>query len=118
MNTSGWPPPRKITAYELALIERLLIGKPEGGERWLSQIKDAEVCQTDGEGTIFFKDALHLAGKLRTAIVNGQYKDADGVTVCYLLHITEDQISELETYKESGSPIIRRPHPSEIEVFH
>jgi hypothetical protein len=117
MNSSSWPPPRTITEYELALVERLLVGKPEGWEQWLEQARGAEVCQTDGEGTIFFKDALHLASKPRSKLIHGECKDVDGTSIGYVLHIVDDRLLELEIYTGAPWPIIRRPHPNEIEVF-
>lgn len=42
-------------------------------------------------------------------VVEGEYLDEDGVPICIVLHIRDDQFWELEIFKADGGKIINTP---------
>lgn len=101
---------RKIALNEVKLIERIL-----------SIIKDKNISRTtnvvreiDGEGSIKFSKMGHNINKppQKALPVEAQFQDIDGIFIHAILFVVDDEVDELEIYKDDGSPVMSKPHPN------
>ena len=48
-------------------------------------------------------------------LVEGEYRDEDGVPICVVLHVRDGQLWELEVFKADGGKIIQQPRAELFE---
>lgn len=112
-------PPRKLSASEAKLIDRLLEKDFPGRDAIVEQIKAARVEQIDTDGSLkFFVDSnVNAVTKFRIP-TEGRFEDTDGTAIHLLLHVVNGKIDELEVYKDDSSSVISMPDPKHLTLFH
>jgi hypothetical protein len=115
MNTT---PFRQLDNTERRVIQALLVPYFPGRDALSQQLEDSLVRLIDQDGSLEFQVRSPIrATEVKYAVpTEATYVDSDGVTVHLLLHVVDDQLKELEIYKEDGSKPIRLPDPSELRV--
>jgi hypothetical protein len=112
---------RALKQYESAVIERLLEKPFRGRDELRSQISRSRVkaCEYDDQyGSIEFEVEGSPEAKVTQRVpVDARANDSDGVPVEFLLHVVDGVVRELEIYKADGSPILKHPAASDLEVF-
>ena len=107
---------RRIKANEMALLQRIAF---KGDlESQLSRLKTADVEELDEEGSIrFVREDRMITKPQKKCPVEAQFQDKDGVYVHALLFTLEDEVDELEIYKDDGSKIESFPASDEWELI-
>jgi hypothetical protein len=128
---------RESNQSERALLMHLLRGDVKGKAEILEQISSMEVMQISPTGSLRLRSPGPLAivkdidapspRANDNIIVEGFYDDEDpsqknNVRIARLvrlaLHVTDGRISELEVYKEDGSPILTSPFEIDLSKVH
>jgi hypothetical protein len=111
---------RPPTAAEAEIIQRLVAADFPGKKEIANQLRNYQVRRIDDEGSL----KLGLTGdapaaKIEKRIpVEAEAPDSDGIHVHFLLHVSDDRFAtELEIYKDDGTPIKRLPRADELEVI-
>ena len=108
---------RPLTALERGYIERLLTADFPGRDGVAHQVTSALARRIDDQGSVeLVAQNDTRASVLKRVPVEGESVDSDGVPICFLLHVVDARVRELEIYKADGSPIIRMPSPDQVEV--
>jgi hypothetical protein len=115
---------RSPNAIEWAVIKRLLEKNCPGRNELLGQLDGLEVKTIDEEGSLSLK-VNPLAAPAETKdrmVAEGYYSDEDvssseGPQIHVLLHVVNGRLSELEIYKDDGSPI-KKPPLAENLIFY
>ncbi len=111
--------PRRLNEIERQLIGRLLEANFPGRDTLLEQVDHSLVTPFDTDGSLSFDVQTTVAANVTWRVpTEGEFKDADGVTIHVLLHVVNGFINELEIFKEDGSAVVRMPNPSELQVIH
>lgn len=109
---------RELTDYENKLVDRLLSEGFDGRDAISAQVRASRVKQIDKEGSLEFQVSGGSAVTSGFRIpVEGWFEDTDGMLVHVLLHVVSGRISELEIYKDDGSPIVQMADPSRLTIF-
>jgi hypothetical protein len=128
---------RGIDSRERALLMHLLRGEFQGKAEILEQMKSVEVMRISLEGSLRLrsggplaevKDSDSPSPRANDHIpVEGFYDDeaADSTSFFHVarlvrlaLHVTGGKISELEIYKEDGTPILTDPYEIDLSRVH
>ena len=117
------PTYRPLSEWERRLVLRLLSIAFPGRDELLIQLQDA-VCTTlreDGghleNGSLFFRTTSPTMASVKKGVpTEGEAKDADGITIHYLLHVYQGRIGGLEVFKEDFSKVLRHAEPDELQV--
>jgi hypothetical protein len=112
---------RALTRVEHAIIERLLEEPFPGRDELRAQITGSRVKPIkeydDNYGSLEFEiRAGPKAAVVERVPVDAVALDVDGVPIEFLLHVVDGLVRELEVVKADGSPIVRRPRASDLEV--
>ena len=110
---------RKLSPIEESLIKRLLTAEFPGWKEVSQQLENCRVRVVDTEGSLEIQTNVKApaAAVEKTIPVEAQVTDEDGISVHFLLFVSNGYVSELEIYKDDGSPIRRLPAPEEFEVI-
>ena len=110
---------RKPTAMERNLFNHLLDTQFEGKTEIAKQLDNCEVRTIDEEGSLELRpsDANGLAPVEKTIPIEAEGIDEDGVCIHWLLHVRKGIVTELEVYKDDGSPIKRMPHLGALKII-
>jgi hypothetical protein len=114
--------PRRLTKTEEEYLEKLLEPEFPGRIELQSQLPKSLV-QTiadsgDHRGSIEFRVGSGPQAPVGWRVpVEARAKDEDGTPIYYLLHVVNGFLKELEILRVDGNPIMRPPHPSELEVM-
>lgn len=112
---------RRLRPHESAIMERLLQDPFPGRDELRAQIARSRVKSIDEYqdqyGSIEFEVKTGRKAKVSQRVpVDGRANDVDGVPIEFLLHVVNGTVTELEIYKADGSPILRQPPASELDV--
>jgi hypothetical protein len=114
---------RAPSEREMALLHRLLGVPFLGRDELVQQLSDLRVRRIDEDGSFALLVTKGVRAPVRERIpVEARYKDVDvepenGPYVYALLHVVDGRMTELEIFKEDGSPIIEQPNPETLEVI-
>ncbi len=110
---------RKPTPTEAKIMQRLLAADFIGREEVAKQLDGCRVRIIDEEGSLALEpnDAAKPASVKKRIPVEAEAVDEDGIHVHLLLHVVNGLATELEVYKDDGSPIRRMPGPDDLEVI-
>ncbi len=113
------PPYRLMSDYEASLLARLLDLDFDGRDAIVQQVRNAKVREIDEFGSIEFKvdENAQRAAVTQRVPVEGEANDSDGVPIWVMLFVVDGRIDELEICKADGTPIVRKPLPSDLEVL-
>jgi hypothetical protein len=102
-----WRPP---TAFEAAILGKLLSADFPGRPELLAQVSAALVRQIDRDGSLEFDAESSAAASVKRRIpIEAQAKDLDGIWIHDLLHVVGGRVKELEFYKDDSSKILQMP---------
>jgi hypothetical protein len=107
---------RPLTSSERELIDRLLEPDFPGRDQLREQLTTARAVEIEDGGLSFICDTTVRAPVKSRVPTEGEYQDADGVTVHLLLHVVDGILRELEIFKDDSSPVVNKPVPSTIDV--
>lgn len=103
---------RKLTNNERELVKLILDAKGEPIE-FVDEVKTI-----DTEGSLKFSHHGVFADKEHKKFpVEAQSRDTDGVWIHALLFLIDDEVDELEFYKDDSSSIRSMPTPKDWEII-
>ena len=112
---------RSPNAIELALLKKLLERDFPGRDSLLKQLDGLSVKTIDWEGSLSIRvHPLAPAAEVECRVVSeGCYCDEDGSLdegskVNVLFHVVQGKLTEIEIYKDDGSPIKKRPSAEDL----
>ena len=115
---SSEPSFRELTAWERQILDRLVQANFPGRDEVAEQMKNCLVRTLDEHGCLEFDIRTDLKVPIVRGIpVEAEGRDDDGVQICVLLHVVDGKVKELEIFKVDGSPMLRMPKASELDVF-
>jgi hypothetical protein len=109
---------REPTRTERDVVQRLLTADFRGKAEIARQLAIYRVRIIDEEGSLEFElnGAAKPAEVEKRIPVEAEALDEDGICIHILLHVVEGFVSELEVYKDDGSPIKRMPSSGDLEM--
>ena len=109
---------RQLRPDELAIIKKLVAGtvfERTGPEFDSLLVGDA---QDGGMGSLWFHKSSLEKRRFGTELAEGLFHDADGVPVSVGLYLDQfGDLFELDVWKVDFSPLIRYPHPNDLEII-
>ena len=115
---------RSPNTTEWALLKKLLERSFPGRDELSQQLDGLSVKTIDQEGSLSLKPAPMAARAevQQRDVAEGFYSDEDktsgeGPQVNVLLHVVEGRLTELEMYKDDGSPIKRSPSAESLKSY-
>jgi Domain of unknown function (DUF6984) len=113
---------RTLKPDESAIIERLLQDPFPGRDELRAQISRSRVKPVEEYGDQYGSLEFEVEGGPKAKVtqrvpVDARANDRDGVPIEFLLHVVDGVVRELEIYKADGSPIMKRPAASDLDVF-
>jgi hypothetical protein len=109
---------RDITVNELELLERLLFFRLS--EQMMSKHRGKKylVKEIDKNGSLKFIHEGNLSQLAQRKFpVEAQSLDKDNIYIHALLFLVNDEIDELEFYKDDSSSILQMPKPQDWEII-
>jgi len=114
------PGPRPLTEFEAQLLKKLLSVSFPGREELQQQALTAKVTTVLANGSpawLFSIDESTPLAIVRHRIpVEAKSSAVAGKTVHCLLHVVDGKLSEVEFFREDGSPIRKLPRVLDFEV--
>lgn len=117
IETPEWRP---LTDRERAIVDRLFTCDFIGRDELRPQL-DGLACKAvkkykDGYGSLEFRvEGRQSPTGMGCPLVEGEYRDEDGVPICIVLHVRDNQLWELEIFKADGGRIIQQPRAELFE---
>ncbi len=115
---------RSPSAIELALLKKLLERDFLGRDNLLRQLDGLSVKTIDEEGSLSIQvNPLAPPTEVNSRVVSeAYYCDEDGIScegakVNVLLHVVKGKLTEIELYKDDGSPIKKRPSAEGLTFY-
>jgi hypothetical protein len=109
---------REPTAFERALLERLLEADFTGKGELAILLRDVLVRTIDEDGGLQLESRIKGQAPVAKRVpVEAEGKDADGAIVHMLLHVDEGRPVELEFFREDAVRVKVIPHPSNFELI-
>lgn len=109
---------RQPTSQEEALLKRLLEANFPGRDELVQLLRDFQVRVIDDEGSLELRSqSAAIAPVVKRIPVEAEAKDRDGVDIHLLLHVVNGRPTELEIFKDDGSPVKQMPAPSAFELI-
>lgn len=110
---------RPLTDRERRLLDLLLTKPFPGRDEVAGQLQTAVARLVDKDGSLEFQTrGIMPLYSVRYAVpVEGEYSDIDGVPVHILLHAQGDLVTELEFFREDGSPVQSWPDLDSIMIY-
>ena len=109
---------REPTAFERALLERLLEADFIGRSELAILLRDVLVRTIDADGGLQLESRIKgQAPVVKKVPVEAEGKDEDGAIVHMLLHVDEGRPVELEFFREDAVTVKALPHPSDFELI-
>jgi hypothetical protein len=113
-------PLRAIREDEAAIIKKMVAGTPLV-RQVEHQIREMQVqnMPDGGMGSIkFYSGGPRSELRYGKEIAEAAFRDADGVPVSLSLSVDKaGELFELDVFKADGSPLVRYPAPSEVEII-
>jgi hypothetical protein len=114
------PDERPLSREEIALMEWLVDHGRSDASKYRSQIPKLRVVSRCGCGCPTIDLAIGESRKIGSShiIADGEAKSPEGAHVGIILHVREDEISELEVFSASGEDsVFTLPKPERITLF-
>lgn len=110
---------REMELRERRLVHRLLEPAFPGRNELREQLETARVRVVDDDGCLEFSITSSTEARQAKYAVpsEGEYEDADGITVHVLLHMVRGKAKELEFFREDGGRVKTWPDPDTLRVF-
>ena len=112
---------RSPNATELALLKKLLEKSFPSRDELLGQLDGLSVKTIDKEGSLSLRvNPLAAWAKVKDRIVaEGYYSESssEGPKVHVLLHVVKGKLTEIEIYKDDGSPIRKEPIAESLTLY-
>ena len=110
---------REMTDQERKLLSSLLARPFPGRDQIRDQVGSALVEQVDANGSLAFKiNSTVLCEDVKYAVpTEGEYLDADGMSVHILLHVIGDSVFSVEVYREDLKRLLNPIDIDKMEVF-
>lgn len=104
---------------ERRLFSALLAQPFPGRDEVAAQLQVTVVRTVDEDGSLEFqtRDAVPLRRVRHAVPIEAEYSDSDGGTVHVLLHAQGDNVTELEFFREDGTPVRSWPDAESIIAF-
>ena len=112
-----------LTAEQLAILEALLVKSFPGRDELAEQLVDLQAEELDAQGSLRFQVTGGPTAIVdKRVVVDARYSDLDthGDSTPYvnvLLHVVDGRLFILEVYKDDGSPVLKAPTPSELQIY-
>lgn len=109
---------RDPSDQEVELIRKLLAADFPGKTEVMKQLQSCRVRRIDSEGSLEIRPSAAAGPAVITKRipVEANAPDDDGVDVNVLLHVVDGFVTELEIYKNDGTPIRRMPRADDLNV--
>ena len=111
---------RAATASEEAILRKILLADVSTSAL-LAQLKDAKVATIDEYGSLTISPINATPDRMLARMVKlpaeAQAPDVDGIDVHFLIFEQGGWLSELQIYKDDGTPIRRAFSPDQLEVL-
>jgi hypothetical protein len=115
---------RSPSAIELALLKKLLERDFPGRDKLLGQFDGLSVKTIDKEGSLSIQvNPLASPAEAKSRVVSEAYYcdedeiSGEGPKVNVLLHVMEGKLTEIEIYKDDGSPIKKGPSAENLTFY-
>jgi hypothetical protein len=114
---------RSPNAIELALLKKLLERNFPGRDNLLQQLDGLSVKTIDEGGSLSIQvNPLGPPAEVNGRVVSeAYYCDEDGIRAGangnVLLHVVKGKLTEIEIYKDDGSPIKKRPSAEGLTFY-
>ena len=109
---------RALSSYERGILDRLLEADFPGRSQISEQLGKCLVRTVDKEGSLELHVQTDLKAEVKRRIpIEGEVEDADGILIHVLLHVVNGVVTELEVYKDTPSPIIKRPEAAKLRLI-
>lgn len=109
---------RNLNEWEKQFIWRLLSVEFPGRGEIAEQLRHSLVKTIDQEGSLSFEIQNEVVAPVEKRIpVEAEAKDTDGQIVHALLHVVQGRATELEIYRDDGSPPRHLPDPQDWEIL-
>ncbi len=109
---------REPTAFERALLARLLEANFPGKSELTALLRDVLVRTIDEDGGLQLESRINgQAPVVKRVPVEAQGKDEDGAIVHMLLHVDEGRPVKLEFFREDAVTVKVIPPPSNFELM-
>jgi len=116
---------RSPSAIELILLKKLLERDFPGRDNLLRQLDGLSVKTVDEEGSLSIQvDPLAPSAEVKRRVVSEAYYcdeddgiSSEGAKVNVLLHVVNGKLTEIEIYKDDGSPIKKRPSAEGLTFY-
>jgi hypothetical protein len=111
---------RELYPQEMALLVRLLQGKPES-LHFIDQLNGLKVAEmSDGGMGSLSLVPQNLQGMSRSfgrQLVLGEYTDSDGISISFAVNVdSQGQLFELDVWKVNFTPLLAWPDPCDIRI--
>src|SRR5438445_13395186 len=109
---------RSFSAWELAMLKRLLAADFPGRDALKAQLDGAKAAEIDAENSIRIEVPVERppAAVVGRIPVEARAVDTDGVAIYVLLHVLQERMAELEIYRDDSSVVKRLPGPELFEI--
>jgi len=111
---------RPLNPRERALLEKLLEAHVPGEEEFRTQLASVTAKQLHEDGTLVLRCASGPPSPAygQGLVAEGWCKDADGLTICVMLHVNREGFMRmLEIFKADGSEITNPPSAPEMMLL-
>lgn len=108
---------RRPTAFEEAVLRKILAADAETSV-FLSQLEDLQVETIDDYGSLALHSPVTHANEGMSPIrAEAHAKDADDIKINFIVFASGPALTELQIYKDDGTPIKRMPAIGQIETI-
>jgi hypothetical protein len=108
---------RSRSPFEESVLREILLADPKTAAL-LSQLSDIEVATLDDYGSLALMSRVPpTADRLSPLPSEGFGHDVDGIKINFIVFVRGEALSELQIYKDDGTPIQRLPTIDQIEAL-
>lgn len=114
------PVERKLSSRERTLLQWLLMHGSSDASKYMSQIDCLRIVSKCGCGCPTVDFALQSGRKVGGSdiVAEAGGKSPEGISVGVILHVRDDELSELEVYSTEGLDVpFSLPTPDSLEAF-
>lgn len=110
---------RQLDSRERGPLDALLESEFLGRDELRAQLSSVTAKQIGEDGTLSLRcDSGPPSPSYWRVVMEGWYKDADGMTIAVMLHLNQDGfMGMLEIFKDDGSPIINPPSAHDLVLL-
>jgi hypothetical protein len=114
------PVERNLSSSERTLLQWLLMHGSSDASKYMSQIDSLRIVSKCGCGCPTVDFALESGRKVGGSdiVAEAGGKSPEGISVGVILHVRDDELSELEVYSTEGLDVpFSLPTPDSLEAF-